>query len=361
MNWLYDNLIHAGKQPLPLTFADGSRLLVLPQSGRLLGLYPSGSEENFLWTNPAFATAQSAAEYFRRDGWPNPGGDRTWLAPEIELFIGDLGNPGATYAVPCALDPGKWTLTAATKAGVSMAQTTGLRLHRSKKDVSVRLEKVLRSVANPLPDAGVDYAGYSQITTLEVDEPHRGEARLGIWNLLQLPSPGTMLIPVCTRTIPQKVFGAFAEGELDLSVSGVRWQMSSPGPDSKIALKAGALTGRVGYLCASDCCSKTTQGMPDTGHNSPDTLDLVVREFTVVPEGDYVDALWDAPHETGWAFQACCVRNGPEQFNELEYHAATATTDDGRFISRDESRVWAFRGPSEVIRKAAFALLGPCA
>jgi len=53
-------------------------------------LYPGGSDENFLWTNPALASAESAQKYFLRDGWPNPGGDRTWLAPEIELFIGDL-------------------------------------------------------------------------------------------------------------------------------------------------------------------------------------------------------------------------------------------------------------------------------
>lgn len=47
-----------------------------------------------------------------------------------------------------------------------------------------------------------------------------GAARLGIWNLLQLPSPGTMLISTRTATTPQKVFGAFAEGELAMSARG---------------------------------------------------------------------------------------------------------------------------------------------
>lgn len=67
--------------------------------------------------------------------------------------------------------------------------------------------------------------------------------------------------------------------------------------------------------------------------------DLVAREFAVDPDGEYVDALWTPPHETGWAFQACCVRNGRERFRELEYHAPAG-------CRRDESRVWGFRGPA---------------
>ena len=104
----------------------------------------------------------------------------------------------------------------------------------------------------------------------------------------------------------------------------------------------------------------TRHATPGTRHPARDTLDLVVREFSVGDERDYVDALWEPPHETGWAFQACCVRSGVERFNELEYHAPAAATAKGENVSRDTSRVWAFRGPSDAVRQAAVALLGPC-
>ena len=350
---LTDNLSRCGQPPVALTVADGSRLLALPSAGRVLALYPAGSDENFLWTHPALATAESAADYFRRDGWPNPGGDRTWLAPEIELFIGDLGRAFETYSVQRALDPGRWTLASAANSELSLAQTTRLRLHRSKCDIEVRMGTVLCPAANPLPDAGLSFAGYRQITTLEVMAPPEAPVRLGIWNLLQLPQPGTMLIPVRTATTPQKVFGAFAEGEMAEDSRCVRWHMAPPGSDAKIALKAGVVTGRAGHICATPCDAKSTQGKPDT-------FDLVVREFSVGDERDYVDALWEPPHETGWAFQACCVRNGAERFNELEYHAPAAASAPGPTFCRDESRVWAFRGPADAIRRAAAALLGPC-
>lgn len=121
----------------------------------------------------------------------------------------------------------------------------------------------------------------------------------------------------------------------------MRWEMAAPGTDAKIALRASALTGRAGYL-RRDAASGFA--------------DLVVREFTPDPAGHYVDALWTPPHQTGWAFQACCVREGAERFNELEYHAPADVRP-----SSDTSQVWAFRGPGEAVTAAAHALLGHCA
>ena len=73
------------------------------------------------------------------------------------------------------------------------------------------------------------------------------------------------------------------------------------------------------------------------------------------------DTPWLDEADRGYAFQACNV-NVPSlgQFNELEYHAPAATAAPGPAFCRDESRVWAFRGPAETVRRAAAALLGPC-
>lgn len=290
---------------------------VLPSSGRLIGLFPPGSEENFLWANPDVSVA----------GWRNYGGDRTWLAPEIELFIGDLRRVTETYSVPQSLDPGNWKVDGTDRR---LTHSSRLRLFRSSRDAEIRLTKTYGDAANPLSSSVLSYAGYVQVTTLETDAP------LAIWNLLQLPRGGVMLVATRGMTQPKVVFGRLSEGELTVTPELVCWRMAGTGPDTKIGIKAGLLTGRAAYLrsCASG-----------------DQADLVVREFAVDPDGEYVDALWEPPHETGWAFQACCVRNGRERFNELEYHAPLG-------CRRDESRVWGFRGRMQDIVAAASALLG---
>jgi hypothetical protein len=342
MKTLSDTVTRAGKTPVPLAFPDGSRLLLLPEHGRLLGLYPDEAGENFLWTNPVLGDATLARAYFARAGWPNPGGDRTWLAPEIETFIGDVKRVFETYAVQSALDPGHWMLESATAGEVSLVNETRVRLHRQNRDVGVRLTKRYGAAANPLRDvAGLQYAGYTLATTLEVESQSDVPPRLGIWNLLQLPQPGAMLIQTRAPARPHVVFGAPAADELTVTPGRVRWNMAPPGGDAKISLKPQSLTGRAGHL-----------------HETSGTCELVVREFAVGPERDYVDALWEPPHETGWAFQACCVRNGAERFNELEYHAPAAAARSGGAVSRDESRVWAFRGPRDAVTRAARQLLG---
>jgi len=327
-----------------LTFDDGCRALVRPASGRVLGLYPSGSEDNFFWMNSALARTERAEDFSDQPGWINPGGDRTWLAPEIDLFFEDLARPWETYAVQRALDPGSWRLASSSGSELSLTNDTRVRLHRAGREVGVRLSKNYRAAANPLQgtplaNAGLEFAGYTQITTLEQESVPGCAIRLGIWNLLQLPSPGVMLVATCSAVQPRLVFGTMASGECQVEPRMVRWEMQAPGTNTKIALKPQSLTGRAGYF---------------RERASGGTADLVVREFAVDPDGDYVDGLWEPPHETGWAFQSCCVRQGGEQFNELEYHA---TAPAG--LHRDESSVWAFRGPANAIADASAVLLGP--
>lgn len=345
---LRDSLARAGRPPALLEAPDGSRLLALPDHGRLLGLYPAEGDENFLWTHSALSAPGPAAACFTPGGWSNPGGDRTWLAPEIDLFVGDPARPFETYMVPPALDPGNWTLSSATAAELSLANETRLRLHRPDREVGVRLVKRFSPAANPLQGAspavaGLHYAGYTLVTTLEVEPKPDAPLQLGIWNLLQLPQAGTMLIPTQAPVRPQVVFGTLSSAELTSESCLVRWNMAAPGDDAKIAIQAQSLTGRAGHL------HETV---------TPGIWELVVREFGVDPAGDYVDVLWDDPEADGWGFQACCVRSGTERFNELEYHAPAATAVPGKDLSRDESRVWAFRGPTGSIAGAAEVLLG---
>src|SRR6266581_1222650 len=87
MRVLVNILRKVGKETRVYTTPDGSRVLVLPYGGRVLGLFPPKSEENFYWTNTALKSAKMASQFFEGEQWHNSGGDRTWLAPEIDFFF----------------------------------------------------------------------------------------------------------------------------------------------------------------------------------------------------------------------------------------------------------------------------------
>src|SRR5215813_3217904 len=91
---------------------DGTRLLILPYGGRILGVFAPGSEENFLWTNSTLDSVESARAFYASNDWQNSGGDRTWLAPELDFFFPAFPNIDiAGYWQPRALDPGNYEVT----------------------------------------------------------------------------------------------------------------------------------------------------------------------------------------------------------------------------------------------------------
>ncbi|MFA6107781.1 MAG: hypothetical protein WDA75_03335 [Candidatus Latescibacterota bacterium] len=342
------NLSAADQPTVLLHLPGGARLLVLPFGGRVLSLCPPDSDQSFLWLNPALTNPQTAASYLQQDGWRNPGGDRTWVAPEIDLFVADLGRPFETYQVPAAVDPAAWVVQAQGQDRITLRTTGDLRLMRSRTTVRATIEKTVLPAADPLAeggnlDSGLSYAGYTQRTVLEVELARAGQtvASVGLWSLLQLPQPGEMRVATWIEAGPRVVFGPLEPGELTNSVRLLRWRMEPGSATTKIAVKAGPLAGRAGYLWGRD-----------------GIWQLVVRQFGVWPGAAYIDGLWEPPHETGFAFQACAVRAGAESFSELEYHAPAVQTVASANRYQDESRVWAYRGSREAVEAAAHRLLG---
>ena len=84
---LVEVLKAAGKPTQTVTTPDGTTVLLLPYGGRVLGVYAAGSDENFYWTHTALESAESAKAFYASKDWHNSGGDRTWLAPEVDIFL----------------------------------------------------------------------------------------------------------------------------------------------------------------------------------------------------------------------------------------------------------------------------------
>ncbi len=322
---------------------DGSTVLVLPYGARVLGLFAPRSEENFLWTHPALASAESAAEFYKSTDWHNSGGDRTWLAPEADFFFPKFPKTDV-YWQPRELDPGNYQVIPGGEEETLTARAKSL-LSRSKTHVEWEITKSISPAANPLrherglAHLAIEFAGYPQRTSLKLLS---GSAPIGLWNLLQMPHGGELLVPTYARTKPKVIFGQMGPDDLQAGDRLVRYWMRSRG-EHKIAIRALGVAGRVGYL-----------------HPARDgRWALIVRNVFLNPSGLYVDVPWDDLNDFGYAIQGCNVNGSLGTFSELEYHVPAVGPQTGRTRCDDVSQVWAFRGDRQSIDRVVKLLLSP--
>jgi hypothetical protein len=346
---LIDTLSSAGKQTETYSSSDGSKVLLLPHGGRVLGLFAGTQSENFYWTHPALQSVQSAKAFYNGDAWQNSGGDRTWLAPEVDIFFPKFPDLDmSTYWQPRQLDPGQYQLVRDNGA-VRLVNRLTLTLSRSKEQVALEVAKWVGPALNPLRyekdwefARGVQYAGYTQHTALKLEEQsHRTTAEIGLWNLVQMPHGGELLIPAYSRAEPKVYMGQISPDDLMVSDHLVRYRMRAKG-EHKIGLRGIAMTGRVGYLYPA----------------GEEQMALIVRNFFVNPSGEYVDVPWRETASLGFAIQACNVDSGLGSFSELEYHVPAIGGGTGLTSYEDVSQIWAFRGTAVSVHEIAARLLG---
>jgi hypothetical protein len=337
-----------GKPTQTYETEDGTRLLILPYGGRLLGIYALHSDENFLWTNPALDSVESARTYYASDDWQNSGGDRTWLAPEVDFFFPAYPNIDiAGYWQPRALDPGSYEVTS-TGRGITLTNRFSIEGFRSKKRVDLEIVKSFASAPTPLrhdaaiQTGAVEYAGHTLLTSLNILDSNPADAPLvGLWSLTQMPHKGELFIPTYFKTEPRIYFGLVDAPSDELLVNDhlVRFKMRAAG-EHKIGVRALATTGRIGYSYSTG--SKRV---------------LIVRNFTVNPSGEYADVPWEELEDRGYSTQACSVNSKWGEFSELEYHVPAIGGETGLSSIEDRSQLWAFRGADSDIAKIAQVLL----
>ncbi len=320
---------------------------VLPYGARVLGLFSAKDRENFFWNNPRLEEEATARSLFASDDWHNTGGDRTWIAPEWDTFFPDATSNA--YWQPRTLDMSEYDVEH-SGGGFQFSRQMTLHLGRANRDVSLRLTKWFGPAGNPLRHErdvagiaeGVEYAGYTQRVTLESSGKLAAQpSDVGIWNLLQLPPGGEMLVPLYSHTTPQKCFGDVPADRVTMEDHLLRVRVDFSG-SHKIALKAAAICGRAGYV-----------------YGQGDQFSLVIRNFFVNPSGEYIDVQRHDPDDYGYAFQMCRV-DEPQygSFCELEYHAPAIGAFPDPTRSEDTSQVWAFRGGRDAIDAVARKLLG---
>lgn len=328
---------------------DGTRVLMLPYGGRILGVFAPGNDENFLWTNSALNSVESARAYYASDDWQNSGGDRTWLAPEVDFFFPKFPDIDiAGYWQPRGLDPGNYKMLTATAGdAVTLRNQLEIEGFRSRKKAQLEITKSVTSAPNPLRydsaiHAGsVEYAGHTLSTSLRILSNPKDAPLVGLWSLTQMPHQGELFVPTYFRTDPKIYFGLVDAPADELAISDrmVHFKMRASG-EHKIGVRALATTGRIGYL-----------------YPTGDRHALIVRNFSVNPSGEYADVPWTEPEDKGYSTQACSVNSRWGMFSELEYHVPGIGGHTGLDQVEDKSQLWAFRGARRDIEKIAGALL----
>ncbi len=344
---LVDMLSDVGKPTDIYQSPDGTEVLILPYGGRILGLFAHGSTENFYWTHLALESPASAREFYGSQQWHNSGGDRTWLAPEVDFFFPHFPQTDV-YFQPRQLDPGDWKRDTLVDAPRLVNRLT-CRLSRSQTDVEMEITKSVSPALNPLRHElvweqleDVQYAGYALRTSLELlGGEYQQQGPVGLWNLVQMPHGGDMLIPVCCRSEPRILFGDVPTDDLEVSERLIRYAMRAPG-EQKLAVRAASATGRIGYRYAAQ----------------DGRWALIVRNVFVIPSGQYVDVPWTDVEDQGYAIQACNIHSQLGSFSELEYHVPAIGAGTGRASCEDVSQTWAFRGPRGAIDVIAKHLIG---
>ena len=344
---LCTHLQRSGRPVRRLDFSSGT-VVVLPQGGRVLGLYPKHSQTSFFWTHDALRSPAGIRKLYAESRWPNPGGDRTWLAPTTELFVSDLKRFWETWREPATVDPGNYRCR--QKDGcLHLMNRAKLELRRRRQTVEVEIEKSFESAPNPLrtepkiPEPYA-YAGFTTNVTLKMlREPKKSRVPIGLWQLLQLPPGGELIIPTHSRAQMQVIFGKIPPRDLHCEPHCVRYRMASP-TTAKLAIRGVSVTGRMGYV----------------RRNREGGWDLVMRNFFSNPSGEYVDTPFDRTRDRGDAVQACNVAEPSigGSFSEIEHHVPAVGADTGRQTSTDRSQVWAYRGSRRAIGRVAETLLG---
>jgi hypothetical protein len=346
---LVETLNGVGKPTELYQSPDGARVLILPYGGRILGLFTPRNPENFYWTHPALESVETARAFYASDVWQNSGGDRTWLSPEADIFFPNFPKLDK-YWQPRELDPGNYKLEA-TGGGLRLVNRLSRTFSRSKQQVELEITKSVRSAPNPLryerglnDPASVEYAGYTLHSSLElIGTEKNNPVEVGLWNLVQLPHNGDLLVPTYVRAVPKILMGMVAPEDLIVTDHLIRYRMRASG-EHKIGIRAVAATGRVGYLYPTN-----------------NQFALVIRNFLVNPSGEYVDVPWSDTEDLGYSTQACNIDSGLGSFSELEYHSPAIGHRIGQIHCDDESVIWAFRGTWDRIHAIAKSLLSPAA
>ena len=321
-------------------------LAILARGGRLLGPFlPDGQSVG--WLSPRLSSAEAFRRFLDAEEW-NIGGNRTWIAPEIQFSVADRSRFWETIRIPAAMDPEPYVLEPGAGCCV-LHKTVELPVFypgAGTKRLAVR--RHVFPAADPLRERkdyaslvdGVLYAGYEH--DIKLTDLDGNSFMAESWDLFQVKPGGTAYVKVYDGESTQgadyyeKVDAAhqtIAKDHIALRITGDRRY--------KLGFPASCVTGRIGYLAHSG--SEST---------------LVARQFFSNPSAPYNE---EPPLLTGTRGLSVHVYNDSGElggFGEIETNGQAVGGTAGRSASADQFITWMYRGACDKVERISRILIG---
>ncbi len=280
----------------------GGDITLLPDRGRVLQVTVGGLAA--YWRNPAWT-----------GDW-NVGGDRLWVAPEVDWHWQTLVEPDFTkYGVPAAVDPGRWQVDVFEPGFCQVRQTVRLRSHHRDSGVTIELTRSFSAVELPETPFFAASVGYGTETELRLVDGTPGQA-VGLWTLLQVP-PGGEMILAGPRPTPRTLFGEVPRSLRRHQATAARLRITGRHL-YKVGLPPGQVTGRLAYA------REVGEGVL-----------VIFRQFFPQPWRAYCDRPMHALESQGDAVQVFNDNGDSGGFGELEYHTPALVAGRGPDRLRD--------------------------
>ena len=296
-----------------LTLVNDNQVLVISpeMGGRIMGVSAEGIEgKNLLWVNTGIAKK----DFLQADvPFVNSGGHRTWIAPEDAFYLDDSDE----WFVPKVMDPGEYKVVESTEKAVVLSNKFSIK-NKQKEEYNLELKREISIIENPplssseLPD-GIKFVGYKKIHSLKnLSQNVIGEdiPFVGLWSLIQLNPPGTIIVPMKPSKKDKKGYRGYdpnfepllperislLDNVLSVKIDGKRRE--------KIGISPESAKGCIAYLWKKD---------EDEGV-------LFIKKFNVEPGGIYLDGPWGVKRENGDAIQMYNDDGNMGGFAEIECH-----------------------------------------
>jgi hypothetical protein len=312
---------------------NGVFLIVAERGGRVLGPFTQPGTEGIYWLNPLWADAGAFTQAIRAGEW-NLGGERVWIAPEIQYIVQDRRDFWGSIHLPAQMDPGCFRLSRPAENMVTLENELTLTAYNlAAGEKSLRLRFSLHPIDNPLrclPDftslmSGVTYGGYEQVVTLAEEKTTSVQSES--WNLVQLNPGGTLFIQSGPQMNYHDYFEPVDSAHQQIGPHGVSVRITGQ-RRFKTGYSALHVTGRVTYI------NSLADG----------NAYLLVRNFYNNPSAPYIE---EPPHLPGAHGDSIHVYNDGGAYGgygEVEVHGQTIGGATGRSASTDAFGLWLYVG-----------------
>lgn len=323
------------------------QIVISERSGRVLGPFLSEDGESIFWTRRAFADSGEFAAFIDSGG-ADLGGERLWIAPEIQYHIQDRRNLDGTYRLPAEVDPGHYELSQSGPQQWCLKQAITLQAYNvATGPKHLRIERFFDPAPDPLRALdryaelvkGVQFAGYEQTVTLA--ETQADDITSQSWILIQVNPGGVMLIPFTAAVEVtdyyepvNETLQTIRDRHVQLRITGQRRY--------KTGYKAASLTGRLGYF-----------NRLDDGRAY-----LIVRNFFNNPSTIYNEEPADRPGFFGDSVHIYNDSGAIGGFGELECAGQTIGGTSGKQCVTDAFLTWLYVGTPQKLNAISQILLG---